>query len=194
MGCFLSQLGEAVEEGEINIEGEDDEPLKAAKFPELPTAEAVAAHDCTRLPYRAWCKWCVQCRGRGEQHRQGHGSAIPQGGLDYFFITKGGVKSRTELMYDYELNPEGDDKLENDRSKGKVVKAIIVRCKAAKDIFAHCVPCKGADEQDYVANKVVEDILWLGYTELILKGDNGRPLQALSERVLTVVRVEIQQK
>ena len=40
-------------------------------------------------------------------------------------------------MDDYELNPEGDDKLENDRSEGKVVKAIIVRCRAAKAIFAH---------------------------------------------------------
>ena len=84
-------------------------------------------------------------------------------------------------------------KAENDRSKGEVVKAIIVRCRAAKAIFAHCVPCKGADEQDYVANKVVEDILWLGYTELILKGDNERSLQSLTERVLTVVRVRIQQ-
>ena len=103
------------------------------------------------------------------------------------------MKSRKELVDDYELSPEGDEKLENDRSKGEVVKAIIVRCKAAKAIFAHCVPCQSADEQDYVANKVVEDILWLGYTELILKGDNERSLQSLIDRVLTVVRVRIQQ-
>ena len=69
------------------------------------------------------------------------------------------MKSRKELVDDYELSPEGDEKLENDRSKGEVVKAIIVRCRAAKAIFAHCVPCKGADEQDYVANEVVEDVL-----------------------------------
>ena len=166
--------------------------MKVAKGPKLPTAEAVATHDCTHIPYRSWCKWCVQGRGRGEQHRQGQESVIPQVGLDYFFITKGGVKSRKELVDDYELSPEGDEKLEKDRSKGEVVKAIIVRCKAAKAIFAHCVPRKGADEQDYVANKVVEDILWLGYTELILKGDNERSLQSLIERVLTVVRVRIQ--
>ena len=47
MGCFLAPLEEAVEEGEIHIEGEDDEPLKIARGPKLPTAEAIAAHDCT---------------------------------------------------------------------------------------------------------------------------------------------------
>ena len=34
------------------------------------------------------------------------------------------MKSRKELVDDYELTPEGDEKLENDRSKGEVVKAI----------------------------------------------------------------------
>ena len=193
MGCFLAPLEETVEEGEIDIEGEDDEPLKVAKDPKLPTAEAVAAHDCTHLPYRSWCKWCVQGRGRGEQHRQGHEAVIPQVGLDYFFITKGGVKTRKELEDDYNLNSEGDERLEDDRSNGNIVKAIIVRCRASKAIFAHCVPCKGADEQDYVVNKVVEDILWLGHTELILKGDNERSLQALIERVMTVVRIRTHQ-
>ena len=54
--CFLAPLEEAVEEGEIHIEGEDDEPLKVAKDPKLPTAEAVAIHDCTHSPYRPRCK------------------------------------------------------------------------------------------------------------------------------------------
>ena len=42
-------------------------------------------------------------------------------------------------------------------------KAIVVRCLAPRAIFAHCVPSNGADEQDYVVNKVVDDIMWLGY-------------------------------
>ena len=56
MGCFLAPLEEAVEEDEINFEEEEseDEPLKVAKGPKLPTAEAMAAHDCTHLPYRSW--------------------------------------------------------------------------------------------------------------------------------------------
>ena len=72
------------------------------------------------------------------------------------------MKIRQDLEGDYNLNLEGDEKLEGDRSNGNVVNAIIVRCRASKAIFAHCVPCKGADEQDYVANKVADDILWLG--------------------------------
>ena len=106
MGCFLAPLEEAVEESQIHIEGEDDEPLKVAVGPKLPTADAVASHDCTNMPYRFWCKWCVQGRGRGEQHRQGHESVIPQVGPDYFFIIKGVAGSKRELADDYELNPE----------------------------------------------------------------------------------------
>ena len=168
VGCFLAPLEEAVEEGEISIEGGDDEPLRVARGPKPPTAEAVAAHDCTHLPYRPWCNWCVQGRGRGEQHRQGHESVIPQVGLDLFFITKGGVEISKEFEEDYNLNLEGDEKLEDDRSNGNVVKAIIVRCRASTAIFAHCVPCNGAGGQDYVVNKVVEDTLWRGHTEHFL--------------------------
>ena len=83
--------------------------------------------------------------------------------------------------------------MEDDRSKGNVVKAIIVRCRASKAVFAHSVPFRGAGEHDYVVNRVVGDIVWLGHTELALTGGNERSLQALVERVMVVVRVKVQQ-
>ena len=120
------------------------------------------------------------------------GHDLPSIRLGLFYLAKGGVGVRKELEEDYSLNPDGEAKLDDNRSNGSIVKAIVVRCMATKTIFAHCRPCKGAGEQDYVVSKVVEDILWLGHTELILKGDNGRSLQALIERVLVVVRVRVQ--
>jgi hypothetical protein len=113
--------------------------------------------------------------------------------LDYVFIAKGGVKTREELAEEYNINPAGNEKLEDDRSKGNVVKAIIVRCRASKAVFAHSVPFRGAGEHDYVVNRVVGDIVWLGHTELALTGGNERSLQALIERVMVVVRVTVQQ-
>jgi hypothetical protein len=180
-----------VPEGELNIEAEDEVHPKVARDRKLPSAIDVACHECTHMPYRSWCKFCVQGRGRGEAHRQGHGSTVPIIGLDYFFLTESGVKRRKELRPEYELDAEGDAKLEEDRDKGIIVKAILIRCRNSKCLFAHGVPCKGADEQDYVANLVAEDVLWLGHTEIILKGDNEPALQAVITRVLEVLRVRV---
>ncbi len=181
-GWSLDPLEDLIADIEITIEGDDNtedvEPLKMAKDPKLPSAEEVAAHrQMGHIPYRSWCKFCLMGRGRGCQHRHAPGSMIPRIGVDYFFIVEGGVKHRKEL--DFELTPEGDAALEAARRKGDVVKAVLVRCMGTKCLFAHVVPCKGADEEDYVANMVAEDILWLGHVELILKGDNERSLQAL---------------
>ena len=53
------------------------------------------------------------------------------------------------------------------------------------------MPCKGADEQDFAANRVVKIVEWLGHTELILKGDNEPALQALTARALELIRVRV---
>ena len=84
--CFLAPLEDAAAEGEIHIEGDEDvETLKIKRSPKLPTADEVEGHECTHIPYRSWCKWCVMGRGRGEPHHQGQDSAVPVIGLDYFF-------------------------------------------------------------------------------------------------------------
>ena len=75
------------------------------------------------------------------------------------------------------------------RAQGSIVKCITVRCLHSKDVFAHCVPRKGADEEGYVADLVVKDVLWLGHAELIVKGDNEPALQALIQRALEVLRI-----
>ena len=179
---------EAGGEDEVRIEEEPDvedeaEPLKIAKDHKLPSAEAVEEHRCCHIPYRAWCKWCVMGRGRGDQHRSGPESTIPKVGMDYFFITAGGLKRRDELEYT-------DEQLDKARSEGEVLKCLIVRCYSTKNIWGHVVPVKGADEDDFAVNCAVEDILWLGHTKLILKGDNEPALQALIARSLDVLRIK----
>ena len=65
-----------------------------------------------------------------------------------------------------------------------------MRCFSTKLILAHVVPCKGLDEERYVANLVCDDVLWIGHTELILKCDNENALKALVRYTLEVVRVK----
>ena len=73
-------------------EDEETEPIKRALDPGKPTPAQVEAHRITHIPLRLWCRWCILGRGRGLQHRKAVGSMIPIVGIDYFFLTKGGVK------------------------------------------------------------------------------------------------------
>ena len=85
------------------IEVQDDEleqeveAARQAHSPTQPTDEGLECHRCDHHPYRSWCKFCAMDRGRGFPHCQGQDSSIPVVGMDYFFITKGGIKKRTEL-------------------------------------------------------------------------------------------------
>ena len=54
-------------EGELKVEEACDlgrRILVKVADPKLPSAEEVAEHELTHLPYRSWCSHCV--RGQGE--------------------------------------------------------------------------------------------------------------------------------
>ena len=177
---------------EINIKDdieEEAEDVKMAPDPGQPSDKQVELHRRSHIPYRCWCKWCVLGRGRGIPHRRKSDPMIAIIGLDYFFITGSGVKTRDELK-EFEASPEGKQKLDEARRRGEVVKCIVIRCAKTKAIMAHVVPCKGADEEGYVAHLVTEAIEWMGHTKVILKADNEPALQALVRQVLTAARVE----
>ena len=173
----------------INDGGETEvDPLRPARDPGQPTLKQIEEHRRAHLPYRLWCKWCVLGRGRGLQHRRSTGSDIPVVGVDYFFMTKGGLQRRDELIY--EQTADGNAKLQEARVKGEIVKCIAIRCSSSKAIFGHVVPCKGLDEEGWVAETVARDIAWLGHTKAIVKADGEPALQALARRVLEIARVE----
>ena len=116
---MLAPLGEVVAEGEVDIEGDDDvEPLKKAKNPRLPSREEVEEHIRTHIPFRSWCKWCVEGRGRGDQHRSSQG------------FTAGGVMNRQSL--DYGTDAAGEAALTAARRQGVVVKCLVIRCNSTK--------------------------------------------------------------
>ena len=184
----MAPLEEPGEEGEVRIQEDDEvEPAKIAPSPRQPSAKEEEEHRIDHANFRSWCKWCVMGRARGRQHRQGSRSAIPVVGMDYFFITTEGVRKRKELV---QLGYKDDAAIEEARANGEITKCILVRCYETKCIFAHCVPCKGTDEEHYVSNLVVQDVLWLGHVKMILKADNERAVQALLEQVLRKVRLE----
>jgi len=167
------------EEVSVDGNGEEAERVKHAADPGAPTAAQVEDHRKTHIPYRSWCKWCVLGRGRGIQHRKSAGaSAVPIIGVDYFFLTKGGIFTRREL--EFAVSAEGDAQLEVARTKGDVVKYLLVRCFLTKAVFAHMVPQKGLDENNVACDFVLGDLEWYGHTRIILKSDNGPAVKASS--------------
>ena len=104
----LEDPGLEAEEIEVQDDDEQDvEQARQAHSPPQPTDQEMESHRCDHHPYRSWCKFCVMGRGRGFPHGQGQDSAIPVIGMDYFFITSGGVKKRDELRdSDTQNSPE----------------------------------------------------------------------------------------
>ena len=153
----LEDVGGDGGEEEITIEEEqDEEPLRVARDPKLPSPEDVECHRCCHIPFRSWCRWCVMGRGRGDPHLSSAGSTIPIVGLDYFFIDDEAVKKREELSYPQDA--DGEAALEAARATGALIKCLIVRCASTKCLFGHVIPRKGADEENFTVSLVVKDI------------------------------------
>jgi len=180
---------------EIAIDEETSDEVEIPRMapdPGQPTARQLADHRLTHTPFRTWCQWCIMGRGRGPHHSRRLGeSAVAIVGLDYFFVTRSGVKTRPELE-DYPDNDAGNAALAIAREAGELIKCIILRCSKTKAVFAHVVQCKGVDEDDYVANVIIKDLEWLGHTAMILKADNERALQALVTRVVRIATAKCQ--
>ena len=159
---------------------EDEEecaPVRKMPDPGAPTAEEVESHRTTHLPYRSWCEDCVQGRGTGEQHRSGPAGRVPVIACDYLIVTRRGVFQREEIA----AGDQGDI----------LMKILVVKDASSKFIGAHLVPQKGLGEDRYAAENIRRDILWLGYSRIILKSDNEPAIVAVTKEVLKTLKVEV---
>ena len=105
-------------------EGDDDiQPVRKLGNPKLPSADEIDDHCKTHLPYRCWCKHCQQGRGVATQHyTTNQQSDIPRVGLDYFYLTKGGITTLKEISG----NPSEMIELDMQRREGQAVKCLSV--------------------------------------------------------------------
>ena len=136
---------------------EETADLKIAVSPIRPSAADVAEHRVCHMPYRNWCPQCVAGRGLGEQRGRhaGRPHDVLLVGLEYGSTTSGGdLRRRKDLKDDSRENEAGNAKLEEARAEQRIMKCIAVRCHESKAVFAHNVPVKGRDGDNYVAGLI----------------------------------------
>ena len=132
------------------------------KDPGMPTETERERHNMTHNPYRSWCPICVEARGKEDPHlghkrRQADSDGIPEVGLDYKSF--------------------GQEEGEDDKAT-----LIVCRDRLTLQTFAHLCRCKGPGDE-WVVDKIMEDLATLGHTKLIMKTDGEPALVKVMEAV-----------
>ena len=160
---------------------EEEQAVVPATLPAMyqPTHSEYLDHCVTHYPFRAWCKHCLEGRGRefGHDARRGNKDvrATPVVSFDYAFLSDcGDVESLDDFV------AAGD----------AACKVLVVRDSKSKSVFAHVVPSKGVDEAGFAVDALVEDVKWLGYSKLTLKSDNEPAIVKLLTEALRELRVQ----
>ena len=92
-----AEEGQGVEEGRSENAGLHDQIEEGTIPQRLPAPQHVSQaereeHEVTHTPYRTWCKFCVQGRGRKSPHSHQdnttRGRGVPKISLDYFFLSE----------------------------------------------------------------------------------------------------------
>ena len=94
--------------------------------------------------------------------------------MDYAFLAEKGLFRQDEL---------------SDEEKKNAVTVIVVYDSASKGPFMHVVEAKGSGADKFAAERIVEDIVYLGHTRVILRSDNEPALVQLVGDALKGLRV-----
>ena len=138
-------------------EGEQAIAPKVAKDPGQPSAQEIADHAVTHLPYRSWCPHCVRGKGRNFAHFMAAAAEreIPVLAADYCFMCGDGSDLESPVL--------------------------VMADTATAMIFAHAVDRKGADAE--VMNLIMADMEVLGHREIVFKTDQEPAMKAIQEHV-----------
>ena len=142
---------------------EEAREARPARDPGAPTAEMVAAHAATHLPYRSWCQDCVRGQRDNVPHKKVGGEAleVPEVCFDYAFVRRAGEED--------------------------VITLLVMRDRGSRALRVWVVPSKGAEMEDTVL-KAVEGVLHLGYRgRVLIKCDNEPAM--LSLRTATIAKL-----
>ena len=134
--------------------GEEEQAEMPLCLPSVyqPTRSEYLDHCVTHYPFRAWCKHCLEGRGREFGHDNQRGlkdeRSTPVVSFDYCFISDAG-----DITTDVEFEAAGDG----------AAKILVVRDSKSKAVFAHVVTMKGVDEKGFAVSALAGNVKWLRY-------------------------------
>ena len=140
--------------------------------PVKPSAEDIAKHNITHLPYRSWCEVCTRAVGREDPHKRRRkrkaekASELPKISMDY-----------QELISAAKKDPGEDE---------TTVKIIVVKDELTCVVLSYRVSQKGQGDT-WLVKRLVQDIEDLGRTAIVLKTD-GEPAMATLQRAVQAAR------
>ena len=139
--------GEEVDEN-VDVADDEGQAPNVLACPGQPTKEERRRHNCTHIPYRAWCDHCVRGRGRSRAARNICGSYnaakgfVPRVHMDYAFFS---VSASGDVC-------DGDD------PSGRVVlKILVVKEMLCGSIRAYVVQHKGYTTEPWIRDQVIND-------------------------------------
>ena len=131
-----------------DLESDDHDGAEARTLPDPgePTTSQVEDHRAAgHIPYRSWCRECVEGRGTGEQHRKRTGErAVCVFSFDYLFLDASGQKVARETLT--ETRDEVD------------LTILVARDSRGESLFGHVVPRKGVDQDHYAVDILMGDL------------------------------------
>ena len=166
---------------EIEIEdelGEEVASVPRLRDPGEPTQQEWDDHVRTHVPFRAWCPHCVRGRAKNALHPMvsRDADAIPVISFEYCNL------GNREM-------PDVADGVNDDHGPTPV---LVMHDSISKGVYAHAVPHKGTqhDGAHLAIQAVAADIESLGYSRIVVKGDQEPSLQAFLRRVRSHVRCD----
>ena len=130
-------------------------PLTEVK---MPTAQEIARHSLTHLPYRRWCRWCVMSRMPNVAHHQlpPYSRAIPLLVLDYCFL--------------------------RGRDDAVLLTVLVATLYPSRALFA--VPCDTKGNDPYVTARLASFLEQSGVHQMTYMCDQEKPLDAMIKHML----------
>lgn len=191
MGNNAVTMKEAMEEGECRqVMPADEEPNEAITArvlpsPVPPSRQEMLEHNITHTPYRSWCPHCVAGKAKSTKHSQGQGleaSEVPVVCMDYMFM---GSKVEVDEDEEEDKGIVGDDDIGNEEADDTKAKILVMRDSKSKAMAAIPVKRKGVDGEDWALKESLRFLEFLGYTNVIMKSDQERALEALFNKIRT---------
>jgi hypothetical protein len=136
-------------EDQICEEATDERISKSPFDPAQPTSRQIDDHDRTHLPYRNWCKWCVEAKGREDGHKRvkADDGGLPVVGMDYVYY---GNNSKAE-----------------ENTEERKVTTLITKDAKTGMIFGDVCEQKGVTD-DWIVKRVLRHLESLGRRDITL--------------------------